>query len=124
MDLRPVSVPGRQSIQKYGNGRFTVSGTVFQGSVLVLPDKTLNWPVADISSFNDDAIAVLIEHATSVDICLIGCGAGAVPFLPDVRKRLKDAGVHADFMDTGAACRTYNVLVAEGRTLAAALIAI
>jgi uncharacterized protein len=124
MDLAPVSAPGRQKIQKYGNGRFTVSGTVFSGSVFVLPETTLNWPASDINLLSDDAVAFLIEHAKSVDICLIGCGANAVPFLPALRKRLKEAGVHADLMDTGAACRTYNVLVAEGRSIAAALIAI
>ncbi|MBL8628905.1 MAG: Mth938-like domain-containing protein [Rhodospirillaceae bacterium] len=124
MDLTPVSAPGRQKIQKYGNGRFTVSGAVFNGSVLVLPDGAVAWPATDIAALSDEAVSALIEHARSVDICLIGCGANAVPFLPDLRKRLKEAGVHVDFMDTGAACRTFNVLVAEGRSLAAALIAI
>ncbi len=124
MDLTPVSAPGRQKIQKYGNGRFTVSGTVFNGGVLVLPETTLSWPASEIANLSDEAVAFLIEHAKGVDICLIGCGANAVPFLPDLRKRLKEAGVHADLMETGAACRTYNVLVAEGRSIAAALIAI
>lgn len=124
MDLTPVSASGRQKIHKYGNGRFTVSGVIFTGGILVLPDHTKSWAALDVTALSEDAVATLISHATGFDICLIGCGAGGVPFLPDLRKRLKDAGVKADLMETGAACRTYNVLVAEGRSIIAALIAI
>ena len=67
---------------------------------------------------------MLPARAGEFDFLLLGCGAVARPLPPPLRTLLKDAGVRVEPMATGAACRTYNVLVAEGRVLAAALIAI
>ena len=55
---------------------------------------------------------------------LIGCGARIAPLPKAVRDGLREAGIGADTMDTGAACRTFNILVSEGRRVAAALIAL
>jgi uncharacterized protein len=59
-----------------------------------------------------------------VDILLIGCGTGPAPVPAPLRAGLKSAGMSLEWMDTGAACRTFNILLAEQRRIAAALIAV
>lgn len=89
-----------------------------------MPTKTILWPAASIAELSENAITLLLEYAANIDICLIGCGLKTVLVPASIRQRLKDGGVKADVMDTGAACRTYNVLMAEGRSIAAALVAV
>ena len=61
-------------------------------------------------------------RAANVSLCLIGCGVRTELLPPGLREALREAGVSVDAMETGAACRTYNMLVGEGRAVAAALI--
>jgi uncharacterized protein len=116
--------PGRRSIQKYGGGRFVVAGAKYEGSILILPGEILSWPVTDFEALTIAAFAPLIPHIKDVDFCLLGCGPAVKPLPLALRNQLKDAGLRVETMATGAACRTFNVLVAEGRALAAALISI
>ncbi len=126
MDLTPLLPAGRQIIESYGGGGFRVSGHSVAGSILVFPDHATAWAVADIAGLSVDSIAEIVRAgaAGSVDLVLVGCGPrmGLIP--APVRQALRDAGIVAEAMDTGAACRTYNVLMADGRRVAAALIAI
>ena len=126
MDVTPLLPAGRQIIESYGGGGFRVSGRSLAGSILVFPDRAMEWPVADIAGLSVDSVAEIVRAgaAGSVDLVLVGCGPrmGLIPAA--VRQALRDAGVVAEAMDTGAACRTYNVLMADGRRVAAALIAI
>ena len=126
MDLTPLIPAGRQIVESYCGGRFRVSGRVFEGSILVLTDRTAAWPVADIASLKLDGLTAVAEaaRAGTIDLLLIGCGARMAPIPAPLRRALRDVGVVVEPMDTGAACRTYNVLMAEGRRVAAALIAI
>jgi uncharacterized protein len=127
MDIARTPLPAvadRQKIQKYGAGRFTVSGQVFEGGVLVLPQQTLPWPADSIASLSEQSITLLIEHVALIDVCLMGCGPKTLQLPPPLRARFKAAGLRVDVMDTGSACRTYNVLMTEGRAVAAALIAV
>ena len=126
MDVTPLIPAGRQIIESYGGGRFRVSGSVFEGSVLVLTDRTLPWPVADIAVATFESLAAVAEasRAGAIDLLLLGCGTRMAPPPAGLRQALRDLGVVLEPMDTGAACRTYNVLMAEGRRVAAALIAI
>lgn len=111
----------RQVIQSYGAGRFRISNVVYEHAVLVLPERTVRWDVADSEPL---AIAPLLplREAGAVKILLIGGGRRALPVPPELRAWLREAGIVADAMDTGAACRTYGVLLAEGRRVAAALL--
>jgi uncharacterized protein len=126
MDLTPLIPAGRQIVESYGGGRFRVSGQVFEGSILVLADRTTPWPVADIASMTPESLAAVGEaaRAGAIDLLLVGCGTRMAPLPQGLRQIFRDLGVVMEPMDTGAACRTYNVLMAEGRRVAAALIAI
>jgi uncharacterized protein len=111
-------------IDAYGGGGFRIAGESYRGSVLVLPDRTLAWPVVAIADMTRASLAALFEFTPPVEILLVGCGARMALIPPALRQELRAAGLVVDAMDTGAACRTYNVLRAEERRVAAALVAI
>ncbi len=114
--------PGdRQLIQRYGENSFTVSGTRHTGSILVLPTATAAWEARGIADIDGASLANTLR-AANVTLCLIGCGARTELIPQSLRDALRAAGVSVDAMETGAACRTYNMLVGEGRAVAAALI--
>lgn len=125
MDLTPLIPAGRQIVDSYGGGRFRVSGVAYEGSVLVFPGRTLSWPVATMAQLDEASLAPILAEgqAGNVDLLLLGCGARMAMIPADLRQHLRAAGVVVETMDTGAACRTYNVLMADGRRVAAALIA-
>jgi uncharacterized protein len=121
MDLTPVIPPDRQVVERYGASGFRVSGVIYQGPVLVFPDRTIAWSAATASEVTWESLAPVIEHG-GIEILLLGLGrrTRAVPVA--LRTALRGASIALEPMDTGAACRTYNVLVAEDRRVAAALI--
>lgn len=123
MDITPLVPLGRQIIQGYANGRFRVSSVVYDGAVIVFPESTQNWAFTEtMAELTADDFAPLIAAADQLDVVLVGCGAALRGMPLVLRQALKDRGITVEFMDTGAACRTYNVLMAEGRRVAAALL--
>lgn len=112
----------RQLIQTYGPGHFRISDVDHQGAVLVLPHRTTAWAVAAATDIAPDNVAAIIEASPAVEVLVVGCGTKAAFIPPSRRSALKTHGLVLEVMDTGAACRTYNVLLAEGRRVAAALI--
>ena len=126
MDLTPLVPQGRQIIESYGDGRFRVTGALHQGSVLVYPEKTVAWDVVESAALTEESLAGIAAagDAGTIDLLLIGCGARMVMIPQKLRAALRSHGVVIEPMDTGAAARTYNVLAAEGRKVAAALIAV
>jgi uncharacterized protein len=124
VDLTPLIPGGRQIVESYGEGRFRVSGLPYQGAILVLPDRTVPWPVALASeaSLENLETIVALGRQGGVELLLLGQGASMQLVSTELRQGLRAAGVVLEAMDTGAACRTYNVLMAEGRRVAAALI--
>jgi uncharacterized protein len=126
MDVTPLIPAGRQIIESYGGGRFRVSGRTFEGSILILPDRTIEWQPASIAALTPDDLPGIAEAgwAGTVELVLIGGGPRPMPAPAPLRQALRAAGVVVETMDTGAACRTYNVLMSEGRRVAAALIAV
>jgi uncharacterized protein len=122
MNLTKIVAEGRQQIQAYREGGFTIAGARHQGSVLVLPDRTLPWAVRDLPAVTLDSLAAII--GAEVEILILGCGA-RFAFAPvELRQALRAHGIVTESMDTRAACRTFNVLLAEDRRVAAALIAL
>ena len=123
MELSRIAPEGRQLIQAHREGGFTIAGVRHEGSVLVLPDRTFPWPVRELSAVTIDSLAPITAAAASVDILVLGSGARFGQPRSDLRQALRSHGIVTEAMDTRAACRTFNVLLAEDRRVAAALIA-
>jgi uncharacterized protein len=118
MDLTPLASAGRQLIERYNAQGFQVSGAVYAGPVLVFADRTVLWENPLVSA---EGLAPVIAHG-GVELVLIGLGKRGAPVASALRVALKAHGIGVEAMDTGAACRTYNVLLAEDRLVAAALL--
>jgi uncharacterized protein len=108
-------------IERYGPGGFRIRGAVFTGPVLVLPMLTLAWDVAGWDSITPEGLAPAAQHGV-IELLLLGTGGAMLVPPKKLRDALRAAGFNLDAMDTAAACRTYNVLLAEGRRVAAALL--
>ena len=116
--------PYRAPIDAYGNGGFRFAEMSHRGSLLILADGMFGWDVSSAEDITLAAMQPIIARLASPSFLLIGTGAVQV-FPPlDVRQAFATAGIGLDPMSTGAAARTYNVLLAEGRAVAAALIAV
>ena len=124
MDLTPLVPAGRQMIERYGGGRFVVSGVTHEGSIIVFLDRTLAWPVAEVGEITMDSLLPVVGARERLEVVLIGCGARLTQVPAELRRALRQSGLAVEMMDTGAACRTYNVLAAEDRRVAAAVIAV
>lgn len=113
----PAALGGRQLIERYSAGGFRISGVIFAGPVLVFPERTVTWdnPAATIES-----LAPVIADG-GIELVLVGLGRHGAPAAPALRAALKTHGLGIEAMDTGAACRTYNLLAGEDRRVAAAL---
>jgi len=121
MDLTQIVPAGRQIIERYGASGFRVSGAIWLGPVLVFPDLTLAWTAADAATVDWESLAPVVKRG-GVQILLLGLGKRGGAVAGELRARLRTVGITPEPMDTGAACRTYNVLAAEDRRVAAALI--
>ena len=124
MDLTPLIPSGRQIVESYGEGRFRITNQLYTSPVLVFPERTLAWPVTRFAEASLENLEPILAagRASEVELLLFGQGPQMQLVPPALRQSLRDAGVVVEPMDTGAACRTYNVLMADGRRVAAALI--
>ncbi|AZO14200.1 hypothetical protein EJ069_05360 [Mesorhizobium sp. M2A.F.Ca.ET.043.05.1.1] len=122
--IREAHFPGKAAIEAYGNGGFRFADMSHRGSLLVLPSGIHGWEPADPLALKGSDFDKLLAEADRVEILLVGMGKDLRPLPPALRAALKEAGISADPMSTGAAVRTYNVLLAEDRAVAAALIAV
>jgi uncharacterized protein len=120
LDITPLVAKDRQVIESYGASGFRVSGTSYDGAILVLPNATQRWPVTAIADISAASLAPVVD--AGIQILLLGCGRHMQLVPQALRQELRKHGVVIDAMDTGAACRTYNVLLAEDRRVAAALL--
>ena len=111
-----------QLIRSYGPGHFLIGQQEWRSPVLVTPTVTTAWNVARAEDLSLDALAPLRDSAVPTELLVLGCGPRAIFIRPDVRAALKGAGMALEVVDTGSACRIYNVLLAEDRRVAAALI--
>jgi len=122
--IREAHFPGRAPIEAYGNGGFRFADMSHRGSLLCLPSGIHGWEPADASALAVADFEKLLAEADKVEILLVGMGKDLRPLPAALRAALKEAGIASDPMSTGAAVRTYNVLLAEDRAVAAALIAV
>ena len=117
-------VPGRHVIDTYGNGGFRFAGMSHRGSILLLPSGVRAWAVRRPEAIDRTALRPVQAEAATIELLLVGTGLDIAAIDPALRIWLKDSGIGLDVMQTGAAARTYNILVAENRKVAAALIAV
>ena len=124
LDITPLIATGRQLIQRYGEGGFRVAGEDYPGSVMVLSEVTLPWDVQDAGEISLASLSAVLGAVPAPEILLVGCGPRFTAPPKELRAGLREKGIVLEWMDTGAACRTFNVLLAEERAAAAALIAV
>ena len=117
-------IGGLQLVQSYGEGGFRVSGRRYEGSIIVIADKTVSWPVQAFSDASLSNLTPIIEAEPPVELLIIGSGTTFALAPVTLREVLKSKKIGVETMDTGAACRTYNVLAGEGRRVTAALVAV
>lgn len=122
--LRESHYPDRAPIEAYGDGGFKFAHMAHQGSLLCLPSGIHGWPVSTLQECDKDGFRRVFEEATDIEILLFGTGPDLALIDDALRWRFRENGIMADPMSTGAAVRTYNVLLAEGRAVAAALLAV
>lgn len=124
IEVRDAHFPGRAPIDAYGNGGFRFSDMSHRGSLLCLPSGIYGWDVTSPEDLNVENFQKVFEEAAEIEILLVGSGIDLMPVQADLRTRLRDCKISADPMSTGAAVRTYNVLLAEGRAVAAAFLVV
>ena len=122
-DISGIPEEGQQLVNSYGDGGFRVSGVRFDGNIIILPNETTAWDIGSIKDLTIESLEPIINATPPVEILLIGCGASMAFIEEDIRKALRAKGITIDSMDSGAAVRTYNVLLLERRRVAVALIA-
>ncbi len=122
--IRDAHFPGRAPIDAYGNGGVRFADMSHRGSILCLPSGIHGWEPADRDVLTAEDFARVINEAGDIEILLVGMGPDLKPLPVGLRQRLREAGIGVDPMSTGAAVRTFNVLLAEERAVAAALIAV
>jgi uncharacterized protein len=118
-------LPGKHAIEAYGDGGFRFAGMSHRGSILALPSGIRAWDATRASDISLDSFAPVFAEARGlIEHLLIGTGADLAPLDKSLRQTLRDAGIRAEAMATPAAARTYSILLAEDRRVAAALIAV
>ena len=115
--------PQQVGIDAYGKGGFRFAGISHRGSLLCLPSGMAAWQVP-AGPLTLDALRPALAEADDIDVLLIGLGMDIAPLAPEILQAFRDRSVIVEGIATGGAVRTYNVLLAEQRAVAAALIAV
>ncbi|MCC2652917.1 MAG: hypothetical protein K0Q60_3080, partial [Microvirga sp.] len=95
-----------------------------RGSLLALPSGVRAWPVASMADLTDEVLDPIFTEGDALELLLFGTGLDIAVLPAAFRTRFREAGIGLDVMQTGAAARTYNILLAENRKVGAALIAV
>mgnify|MGYP000439008706 CR=1 FL=1 len=115
MRLNEVTFNDARPVEGYGPGFFRIGGAVFEGAVISGPSGTRVW-----AGYDD--VASLVALAGQIDVLFVGTGAEVAHVPAPLRQAVEEAGVGVEAMTSPAACRTYNVLLSEGRRVALALL--
>lgn len=117
-------VPGRHAIDAYGKGGFRFADMSHKGSILALPSGVKAWDATTPDEMTIASLAPVIAEAAEIELLLVGSGVDLVPLPEAVIWALRDTGMRVETMQTGAAARTYTILLGENRRVAAALLAV
>jgi uncharacterized protein len=124
IEVRNAHFPGRAPIDAYGNGGFRFAGMSHRGSLLLLPSGIYGWEREEGESLQPEDFERVLAEAGDIEVILVGTGANIRPLAADVKTAFRSRAISSDPMSTGAAVRTYNIMLAEERPVAAALIAV
>ncbi|WJR66882.1 Mth938-like domain-containing protein [Neorhizobium sp. CSC1952] len=124
IEIREAHFPGRAPIDAYGNGGFRFADMSHRGSLLCLPSGIHGWDMQEGDPLTVAAFSKILAEAGEIEVLLVGTGANLKPIPADLKAALKARGIASDPMGTGAAVRTFNIMLAESRAVAAALIAV
>ena len=124
IEIREAHFPGRAPIDAYGNGGFRFADMSHRGSILMLPSGVYAWDVLEGDPLAVEKFRKVIDEAKDIEVLLVGTGKDIRPLPADLKAALRTVNVSSDPMSTGAAVRTYNVMLAESRAVAVALIAV
>ncbi len=124
MEFKEVTSQDETAISAYGDGGFRIGEQRSSGSILLTPKGYYPWTATDVPSITLDSLQRVIDQKSDIDILLIGMGETMAFLNKDLRVALEKINIPVDVMATGAAARTYNILLAEGRKVSAALIAV
>lgn len=113
MDITPLIPKGNNLVKSYGNSRFNISGQYYDGPVFLFPYQVLPWEKGNFLP--------IFEASPKPELLLIGTGKSFESLPAEMVDLLRSKQIKVEVMDTGAACRTYNVLLSEGRHIVAAL---
>ena len=117
-------LPAPVQIDAYGNSGFRFGGMSHRGSLLCLPDGIWAWPVTDVRDVTTLSLEMVFTQAADLHMFIIGAGRDPWRIPDQLRQRFQASGVSVDAMTTGAAVRTYNILLAENRRVGVGLIAV
>lgn len=124
LEIRDAHFPGRAPLDAYGDGGFRFAEMSHRGSLLCVPSGIYGWNLTTPSEFSLEAFERVFEEQPDIEVLLVGTGPDLMPLTADLKAAFRKAGILADPMSTGAAVRTFNVLLSEGRAVAAALLAV
>lgn len=122
--IRDAHFPGRAPIDAYGNGGFRFAGMSHRGSILCVPSGIYGWAPGTLDEMTAEMLARVVEEKGEIDVLLLGVGTVPLRAAEATERALRRAGVRFDTMTTGAAVRTFNVMVSEERRVAAGLLAV
>lgn len=121
-DIMPPTASHLLKVDSYGDEGFSINGTMHTESVLLFPERAIAWTSLDVSAWTVDDFAEVLTTIPPIEVLLLGTGKIHQFVHPDLKKAFKAKGIGVDSMDTGAACRTYNILLSESRRVAALLL--
>jgi uncharacterized protein len=124
LEIRTAHFPGRPPIDAYGAGGFRFADMSHRGSILCVPSGVHGWEVDEYDQISAETLVRVFEEADGIEVLLIGMGDEFRRVPKELQAALRERGIVTDTMSTGSAVRTYNVLLAEDRAVAAALIAV
>ena len=117
-------LPYQAAIDAYGNGGFRFADMSHRGSLLSLPSGIWGWVVGETGEIDEVSLQPVLAEARDIDILVLGSGDAPRPLPELLRWRLRELGIGLELTPTGPAVRTYNILLAERRRVAAGLIAV
>ena len=121
MEITEIKGSGKPFVTAYGPGSFSFGDRVLSGAVVVTPDAVRSFDQPDLNQLKPEQLARLLPFLQRMDIVLVGTGGAASTLPDDLRLWAKDQGLALDIMDSGAAARTFNVLLSEERRVGAVL---